>query len=76
MFFLGNIQVKIEIAAQDSMDQFFVLYPLVCGFVALPKLRLVAFPDTPEAMSLDEILDDILPSFMNIMVSVEKCGEV
>jgi hypothetical protein len=65
--FSGNKTVKLDLGPERSAKQYFMLYPLVCGFVALPKLRIVAYPDTPEAQPMDDLLQDIVPSFMQIM---------
>ena len=59
----------MSLAAGSSLTQTYILYPLVCGFVNLPKLRLVAFPDSPHAQPLDALLDSALPQVIQIMVS-------
>ena len=52
-----------------STMQHYILYPVVCGFVALPKLKLVVYPDTPQAQPLDELVESCIPSELQIMVS-------
>ncbi|RWS07700.1 hypothetical protein B4U79_13175 [Dinothrombium tinctorium] len=65
----GNKQIKIEIGGQKFCKQHYIMYPLVCGYVSLPKLRLVAYPDSSRAMPLDQLVDGLLPSSLQIMVS-------
>lgn len=60
--------MKLHLGPRQCGKQNFVLYPLVCGSVLLPKLRLVAYPDTPEAMSLENLLEQILPDQILVMV--------
>lgn len=62
-------QINILLSAGASQRQAYILYPLVCGYVNLPKLRLVAFPDSPAAQPLDALVDSALPQFIQIMVS-------
>ena len=40
---------------------------MFCGFLRLPKIKLVAYPNTINAMTLDETIDEILPSFLKII---------
>ena len=65
--------MNLRLAAGASQTQTYILYPLVCGFVNLPKLRLVAYPDSTLARPLDALLESALPHFIQIMVSSVAC---
>lgn len=51
-----------------STVQNYILYPIVCGFVALPKLKIVVYPDSPQAQPLEELVESCIPSVLQIMV--------
>jgi len=66
----GNKSVKLSISAKDRCTQYFVLYPLICGDVMLPKLKIIAYPESGAPTSLDDVLDDILPLYLRVMVKL------
>lgn len=69
--FLSCGQINLLLPAGGSQTQTYILYPLVCGFVNLPKLRVVAFPDSSLAQPLDALVETALPQFIQIMVSLQ-----
>ena len=54
----------------SSHTEIYILYPLICGLVNIPRLRLVVFPDTPEAQPMDSLVDSAVTQFIQIMVSL------
>lgn len=52
----------------SCQKEIYIVYPLVCGLVSLPRLRLVAFPDSPEAQPLDGLVEAAIPQVIQIMV--------
>ncbi|RWS25128.1 hypothetical protein B4U80_04138, partial [Leptotrombidium deliense] len=64
----SSLLIKIEIPAQQFVKQYYIFYPLVCGYVSLPKLRLVAYPDTNKAIPMDQFLEGLLPTSLQILV--------
>ena len=65
--FAGNCSVKFSIPAKSQSTQLFVLYPLVCGHVSLPKLKIILYPDTENPIDMDNVLEDIVPSYLLVM---------
>ncbi|XP_053210037.1 trafficking protein particle complex subunit 11-like [Panonychus citri] len=65
--FAGNSSVKLSIPAKSQLPQLFVLYPLVCGHVALPKLKIIIYPETDDPIDMEDVLEDIVPSYLMVM---------
>jgi hypothetical protein len=54
----------------SSHQEIYILYPLICGLVNIPRLKLVAFPDTNQAQPLDSLVDSSVSQYIQIMVSL------
>jgi len=63
----GNKQKKINIEPKSFWIESVSFLPMFCGFLRLPKIKLIAYPNTMNAMDLNDTIDEILPSFLKIL---------
>lgn len=65
--FAGHKQMVLYLQPKSSKDLRYCLYPLYCGVLALPKLKLSQIGDNPSLPNLTALLDRTLHSTMYIM---------
>lgn len=71
----GNKLLHFRILPRECQTLTYNLYPLLSGYVALPRLHLVLGPGTAAASSLDALLADMLPSHIFIMPQTKAPSE-
>ncbi|XP_076367367.1 trafficking protein particle complex subunit 11 gry isoform X1 [Tachypleus tridentatus] len=65
--YAGNKQLHFRIPPHDKYTLMYNLYPLVSGYVLLPRLRLVLNPGMPTALAVDDLVQEMIPSHIFIM---------
>lgn len=63
----GNKLLHFRILPRECQTLTYNLYPLLSGYVALPRMHLVLGPGTAAASTLDGLLGEMLPSHIFIM---------
>uniref|UniRef100_A0A6M2E4L5 Putative secreted protein n=1 Tax=Amblyomma tuberculatum TaxID=48802 RepID=A0A6M2E4L5_9ACAR len=63
----GNKLLHFRILPRECQTLTYNLYPLLSGYVPLPRVHLVLGPGTAAASTLDGLLDEMLPSHIFIM---------
>uniref|UniRef100_A0A1E1XLT0 Trafficking protein particle complex subunit 11 n=1 Tax=Amblyomma sculptum TaxID=1581419 RepID=A0A1E1XLT0_AMBSC len=63
----GNKLLHFRILPRECQTLTYNLYPLLSGYVALPRMHLVLGPGTAAASTLDALLGEMLPSHIFIM---------
>lgn len=72
----GNKLLHFRLLPRECQTLTYNLYPLLSGYVALPRLHLVLGPGTAAASALDPLLQDMLPSHIFIMPQTKAPSEV
>ncbi|XP_013792627.1 trafficking protein particle complex subunit 11-like [Limulus polyphemus] len=65
--YAGNKQLHFRIPPRDKYTLMYNLYPLVSGYVLLPRLRLVLNPGMPTALTMEDLVQEMIPSHIFIM---------
>ncbi|KAL1482663.1 hypothetical protein MTO96_033648, partial [Rhipicephalus appendiculatus] len=63
----GNKLLHFRILPRECQTLTYNLYPLLPGYVPLPRMHLVLGPGTAAASTLDSLLNEMLPSHIFIM---------
>ncbi|KAM7311654.1 putative cytochrome P450 [Ixodes scapularis] len=63
----GNKLLHFRILPRECQTLTYNLYPLISGYVPLPRMHLVLSPGTSAAATLDDLLAEMLPSHIFIM---------
>lgn len=65
--YAGNKQLHFRILPKSIYKLSYNLYPLISGYVPLPRLRLILNPGNSNAVALDDLMQEMLPSHIHIM---------
>ncbi|XP_023232303.1 trafficking protein particle complex subunit 11-like [Centruroides sculpturatus] len=65
--YAGNKQLHFRILPKSVYKLSYNLYPLISGYVPLPRLRLILNPGNSNAVALDDLMQEMLPSHIHIM---------
>lgn len=72
--YAGNKQLHFKIMPREKCNLMYNLYPLVPGYVPLPRLRLILSPGRPNALALDDLVHSMTPSHIFVMPQGKSIG--
>uniref|UniRef100_A0A2R5LAW4 Trafficking protein particle complex subunit 11 n=1 Tax=Ornithodoros turicata TaxID=34597 RepID=A0A2R5LAW4_9ACAR len=72
----GNKQLHFRILPREQQMLTYNLYPLVSGYVPLPRMHIVINPNTVNASTLDALIGEMVPSHIFIMPQSKNGAQV